>query len=218
MARYGLYWMVQEIIAEQMEGKDPSCSVCYPISVWSHLLVTRGSLVFSTLSTLAVTGVVTVERDGNDIRVTNRKLLKYRDEYARKSGHTPDKLPARTEGEGEGEKNKAATPKTGGSLLEEKASAPRLVSKKETPLPPQVDLNVWQDWVEMRKKCRAPFTDAAREGIIADLHKLVGLGINPNQRLADGIKGGWRGVLFADDKPSKTNPLFGVKFANGVQQ
>lgn len=99
MARYGLYWMVQEIIAEQMEGKEPSCSVCYPISVWAQLLVTRGSLVFSTLSTLAVTGVVTVERDGNDIRVTNRKLLKYRDEYARKSGQTPDKLRTRTEGE-----------------------------------------------------------------------------------------------------------------------
>jgi hypothetical protein len=44
-----------------------------------------------------------VERDGDDIRVTNRNLLKYRDEYSKKSRHTPDDVPPRTEGEGEGE-------------------------------------------------------------------------------------------------------------------
>ena len=97
MAAYGLYWMVQEIIADQMEGPEPACSVCYPVSVWSQLLVTRGSLVFSTLSTLAVTGLVTVTREGDDIRVTNRKLLKYRDEYSRKSGHAPENVRTRTD-------------------------------------------------------------------------------------------------------------------------
>lgn len=102
-ARYGTYWMINEIIAAQMDGTEPSCSVSYPVSVWSRRLVSRPSLVWSLLSKLAVTGVVTVEWDGSDIRVTNRNLLKYRDEYARKSGHSPDKLPARTEGEGDTE-------------------------------------------------------------------------------------------------------------------
>lgn len=97
MARYGLYWAVQEIIADQMEGSDPSCSVIYPISVWSHLLVTRASLVERSLLTLAVTGLVTVERHGSDIRVTNCNLLKYRDDYSRKSGHAPDKVQLNTE-------------------------------------------------------------------------------------------------------------------------
>ena len=98
LGRYGLYWLVNECIAEKMEGPSPSCSVSYPISVWSRLLLIRGSLVFSALSTLAATGLVTVERDGDDIRVTNRNLLKYRDEYSRKSGHTPENVPPRTEG------------------------------------------------------------------------------------------------------------------------
>lgn len=97
LARYGLYWRIQEIIAEQMDGPDPSCSVCYPVSVWSHLLVIRGSLVFSALSRLGVTGLVTVERQGSDIRVTNRKLLKYRDEYSRKSGQTQANVTPRTD-------------------------------------------------------------------------------------------------------------------------
>lgn len=112
LASYGLFWAVLEIVAEQMDGPDPACSVCYPVSVWSQLLLIRGSHVFSTLSTLAVTGVLTVERDGVDIRVTNRKLLKYRDEYSRKSGHSPDKRRTNSgpegelEGEGEGDKKK----------------------------------------------------------------------------------------------------------------
>jgi hypothetical protein len=103
LAMYGLYWRVQEIIAGQMEGKEPKCSVHYSVTRWSLLLSLRGSLVFSTLSRLGVTGLVTVERDGDDVRVTNRNLLKYRDEYARKSGHSQDNVRPRTELEGEGE-------------------------------------------------------------------------------------------------------------------
>lgn len=103
LAMYGLYWRLLEIVAAQMDGKTPSCSVQYPVTRWSLLLSLRGSHVFSTLSRLAVTGVVTLERHDTDVRVTIPNLLKYRDEYARKSGHTPDNIPPRTEGEGEGE-------------------------------------------------------------------------------------------------------------------
>ena len=47
----------------------------------------------------------------------------------------------------------------------------------------------------------APFTDFARHGILADLAKLKSYGGDPNKRLEDGIKKGWRGVLFDSDKP-----------------
>ena len=61
----------------------------------------------STLSRLALTGVLTVERHGDDIRVTNRNLLKYRDEYSRKSGHSQDKVaPEENRTEKEEEKRK----------------------------------------------------------------------------------------------------------------
>jgi len=101
LAMYGLYWRVQEIIAAQMEGKNPPCSIRYTVTRWSLLLSLRGSLVFSTLLRLGATGLVTVERDGDDILVTNRNLLKYRDEYSRKSGEPSDIIPPRTDKEGE---------------------------------------------------------------------------------------------------------------------
>ena len=85
---YGIWWAVIETVAENFDGKNPSLT--YPLTTWSHLLSLRGSHVMSTLLTLGVTGVLTVERHGGDITVTIPNLLKYRDEYSRKSGHSPE--------------------------------------------------------------------------------------------------------------------------------
>ncbi len=89
LARYGLYWRINEIIASKMEGKDPSCSVQYPVTRWSTLLSVRGSLVRQLLGQLPKNGLLTVEWIGTEIRVTNCNLLKYRDEYSQKSRQTP---------------------------------------------------------------------------------------------------------------------------------
>lgn len=90
-AGYGTWWLVVEIVAARLEtGGDPS--VTYSVNKWSHLLSLRGSHVFKTLMTLVVTHLVTLERTGDDIKVTIPNLLKYRDEYSRKSGHYPDNV------------------------------------------------------------------------------------------------------------------------------
>ncbi|HEV2418660.1 MAG TPA: hypothetical protein VGX94_12715 [Terriglobia bacterium] len=86
---YGHYWAVTETVAELMDGTE-RCSVRYPVTSWSHLLSVRGSHVRSTLAKLEVTGLVTVEWNGSDVTVTIPNLLKYRDEYSRKSGPSPD--------------------------------------------------------------------------------------------------------------------------------
>jgi hypothetical protein len=136
LAMYGLYWRIQEIIASQMEGKDPSCSVRYTVTRWSLLLSLRGSLVFSTLSRLGATGLVTVTRDDSGIVVKNRNLLKYRDEYSRKSGVSTDNIPSRTEGEGEGEQNKTKEqkpfPEKPSASGEEKVKSRRPKNKPES--------------------------------------------------------------------------------------
>jgi hypothetical protein len=84
-------------------------------------------------------------------------------------------------------------------------------------LPAWVNADLWQGFVEMRRKMpRVPFTDRARAGILADLDRLRGWGIDANQRLDKATKHGWRGVLFDSDGPQqKSNPLAGMRFANG---
>jgi len=109
LALYGAYWRIQEILAAQMDGPDPTCSARYSLSRWSVLLSVRGSHVSHYLGQLAEKGLVTVEWIGSDIRVTNRKLLKYRDEYSRKSGHAPENIQPRTDTDTEQRKKKKRT-------------------------------------------------------------------------------------------------------------
>lgn len=90
-AGYGVWWLVVEIVASVLEtGKEPE--VTYPVSKWSHLLSVRGSHVVSTLVKLEVTHLVTVVRHDDDITVRIPNLLKYRDEYSRKSGQGPESV------------------------------------------------------------------------------------------------------------------------------
>lgn len=68
-------------------------------------------------------------------------------------------------------------------------------------LPPYVDEEQWDGFVEMRQKMhKVPFTERAKNGIIADLVRLHEMHIDPNERLSEATKRGWRGVLFDSDK------------------
>ena len=109
-AGYGLWWLVVEAVAARLEGEGHP-SVTYPVTKWSHLLSLRGSHVRQALLKLEVTHLVTVEWVGSEIRVTIPNLLKYRDEYSRKSGVAPDSVRSKkqkqkqnTEAEAETEK------------------------------------------------------------------------------------------------------------------
>ena len=85
-------------------------------------------------------------------------------------------------------------------LKEEPSRTPK--EKVPDSLPEWLDPILWTGWVDMRKRMRnAPFTDLARKSILADLAKLKNYGKDPNDRLQEGIKRGWRGVLFDSDKP-----------------
>ena len=89
LAAYGVWWRLIEIIASRVDGKSTQCSVTYDVTRWSLLLSLRGSHVRHWLEKLALTGILTAEWVGTEITVTIPKLLKYRDEYSKKSVHSP---------------------------------------------------------------------------------------------------------------------------------
>ncbi len=102
-AGYGVWWLVVEIVAARVESGDKA-EVTYPVSKWSHLLSVRGSHVRQCLLKLEVTHLVTLEWNDTDITVRIPNVLKYRDEYSRKSGQTPDKLRSKNRTELEADK------------------------------------------------------------------------------------------------------------------
>lgn len=89
---YGFYFLLCEVIAEALE-KDGVPALTYTLPQWSHALYSHHHRVSKYLGKLRVTGLCEVSEVDGKIRVTIPNLLKYRDEYAGKSRHSPIELP-----------------------------------------------------------------------------------------------------------------------------
>lgn len=89
---YGFWWILLEIVASQMSKDDSKCSVSYPLSQWSRLCYCHHNKVSKYLGKLGVMGIVTVEYESSKVRVTIPNLLKYRDEYSKKSRQTTESV------------------------------------------------------------------------------------------------------------------------------
>lgn len=88
---YGFWWLLMEIVAFQCN--DDKCSATYSLPHWSRMLYCHHHKVSKYLGKLGVTGIVTVEYELSSIKVTIPNLLKYRDEYSRKSGQKAEVVP-----------------------------------------------------------------------------------------------------------------------------
>lgn len=62
-------------------------------------------------------------------------------------------------------------------------------------LPDWVDSDTWSDFVEVRKKVRAPLTDRAASLILKSLAELRANGHDPKAVLEQSIANGWKGVF-----------------------
>ena len=87
---YGFWWLLLEIVAAQMDSSD-KCEVTYSLPHWSRLLYSHHHKVSNLLGKLEVTGLIATSKSEGKITVTIPNLLKYRDEYSKKSGQTPSK-------------------------------------------------------------------------------------------------------------------------------
>ncbi len=96
---YGIYWAILEIVASGMEKESMLCSATYSLTSWSHLLYSHHHTVGKYIGKLQVTGLVTVTKDEDKITVEVPNLLKYRDEYSKKSGHSTDNVRPKIEKE-----------------------------------------------------------------------------------------------------------------------
>jgi len=94
---YGFWWRLLEVIAAQMAKNDDKCSVAYPLSQWSRLLYSHHNRVGKYLGKLEVIGIVKVEYELSKVRVIVPNLLKYRDEYSKKSRQKPENVGAKKE-------------------------------------------------------------------------------------------------------------------------
>ena len=98
MAAYGLYWSVIEIVASALDSKThPEPSISYPISRWAALLQVHPPNVRRQLAALGAEGLLELTCTATEIKLTIPNLLKYRDEYSQRSGHTPGSVPSKNQ-------------------------------------------------------------------------------------------------------------------------
>lgn len=88
---YGFYWGTVEIVAEQVPPGSNKFEVGYSPKRWGQLLGCHHNKAEKYLRELGVHGLVTFKSVDGLIWVGVPNLLKYRDEYSKKSIHTPDK-------------------------------------------------------------------------------------------------------------------------------
>jgi hypothetical protein len=71
---------------------------------------------------------------------------------------------------------------------------------KENPLPPFINPDLWKEYIETRKKIKAPMTEHAKKLTIEELEKLKTQGEEPSAVLKQSIEKSYRGVFPVKDK------------------
>ena len=95
-AGYGMYWMLLEAIAEQVDERGIT-DLTFPAKHWAKILGTyQGKHASIFLQSLADLSLISLTIDGDLLRVDMPNILKYRDEWSKKksrnSGATPEQL------------------------------------------------------------------------------------------------------------------------------
>ncbi|MBS0183606.1 MAG: hypothetical protein JSS39_14525 [Nitrospira sp.] len=92
---YGAFCMTCEIVAEQMGPIDIECRQTLSTRRWTLLLgVPRAKFhkIIKIFSESQLCSVIHLNDDDENVTIAIPILAKLRDEYSRKSGHSPDKI------------------------------------------------------------------------------------------------------------------------------
>jgi len=95
-AGYGAYWIILEVIAENMDSDmDKNCPPCVELSLkrWSKFVGFSPKKCQKVVEFLSNLELITLKVSGQNYRIGCPNLLKYKDEYTRKSGHKEQKYP-----------------------------------------------------------------------------------------------------------------------------
>jgi hypothetical protein len=139
---YGVYWLILEEIAAAMEpGKDTPDAI-RSVQKWASICGVQPRVFRKIIAALSVHLINVCETSDGRLRIVVPNLLKYRDEYSRKSGHSPDqtKTESRADVKGflAGEQRQSAHPESMPVQGSRAESSPQKIAVNESagrPLP-----------------------------------------------------------------------------------
>jgi hypothetical protein len=88
---YARWFKLLEIVGQRVDAND-RCEASHPISRWQILLKAKKKTLFSFVEYVEKEGRISTERDGNILKISIPNLLKYRDEYTKRSARTTGRI------------------------------------------------------------------------------------------------------------------------------
>lgn len=88
---YARWWKLLEAIGRQMD-KSECAAVAYPWDKWQTILKGKRKKLETFLIHLQNKGKIKQKLNGNILEIECPNILKFRDEYTKKSGQSPDKV------------------------------------------------------------------------------------------------------------------------------
>jgi hypothetical protein len=90
---YGRWWKLCEIVGKNVKKNDTVATRSLPWPEWQTKLKGKRNQLRCFVECLANHGRISFKETGDILEISLPKLLKYRDEYSKKSGHTTDTNP-----------------------------------------------------------------------------------------------------------------------------
>jgi hypothetical protein len=121
---YARYWKLVEAVAQGSNPQKGHWKVAHPWSKWQEILKGKRKKLETFLEHLANLRKIFLKSYENILEIEIPKLKELKDEYARKSGQTPDKCPERVAPEGDTEGDKESLAKDEASFACQDAERP----------------------------------------------------------------------------------------------
>lgn len=226
---YGFWWRVVEIIAKNVSEKGGT-SVSYSAQKWARIVGIRSDKFRRIAEECASLRLFQLNSHDNYIEIDIPNILKFRDEYTRKSGQTPDKIRRKkqiqnTDTEKEEEINTPPHPPQGGELISEN-SADSLSGKKSKPKHqptgnslPELEAAIaaytddpplreaLRSFRAMRERIRKPLTGDALKLVFRELDKHAGddAGLK-TAMLEQSVLHSWQGIFPLKTEQARASP------------
>ena len=195
---YARWWKLLEAVARQMDKSD-RCAASYSWQKWQTILRGKRNKLETFLFHCQNKRKIKLKQNGNILEIEIPNLVKYRDEYSKKSGQSKKNVPP---------KNKEAETEAEEDRKEGKPSLPPTPKEPSFILPEWVSRDAWDGWVEMRKKIKAPLTDYAKRLAIGELNKLRGQGHDPTICINLAISKNWKSFYAPKEENQNGQPYF----------
>ena len=145
---YGVFWLLCEHIAAPMEPGKMNPRASHSFAKWASICHCSARVFRSIAGRMAEKNLIILESTEDRVAIIIPNILKYKDEYAKKSGHSPEQEQKESRERAEGEQIQIP-PLSGDAppvITTPEEIIPKSAKKKSHPLPHEIIPEEWASY------------------------------------------------------------------------